>query len=187
MKTDYKNINSFEAAVVGMIAVGFVIVGIVLFATLTPRQQVNVVSAFDVFDLHQQTIATTSLTLESVTFVWNIPTEFYNQFYIAFTEVATLPEQAVEMPILVAKELSRNISVAIDNLADQASRGYMSQAQYHNQNSEMALLPYDGKIMGAMIEVSDKLSNMTVVERNSHSSLKMYYDYVPPKIFSELK
>src|SRR5258708_24100236 len=172
MKTDYKNINSFEVAVVGMIAIGFVIVGIFLFATLTPRQQTRVTSAFDLLDIHEQTASTAASTIEGVKFVIDVPNEFYNQFYIAFTEVAALPSETFEVPQQIATDLVRNFSIALNNLTDQVATGYAAQNQLQDQKSQLTELAYDGKVMGAMIEISDKLSSMTVRSEEHTSELQ---------------
>jgi hypothetical protein len=178
MKTDYKNINSFEVAVVSMIAVGLVIVGLTIFSSLTPRQQLAVTSAFELFDVHERTVE----TVENVKFVLDIPNEFYNQFYIAFTEVATLPSETIDVPQEIAGEIVRNIKTAFNTLSDQAMSGYMAQSQYHNQTASLTELAHDGVIMGAMIEMTDKMSTMVLVNTSKPEEINFHYEYKVPNI-----
>ncbi|MBX4186857.1 MAG: hypothetical protein KW802_01175 [Candidatus Doudnabacteria bacterium] len=187
MKTDYQNIKTFDVAVVGMITAGFIIIGVLVFSSLTPRQQVAWSQSVEILDIHQefgQTVAETKTVSE---FVYNIPQEFYNQFYIAFTQVATLPEEVIDTPISVGQELLRNVKVAFNNLSDQVAVGYTAQNNLLAQKSELAVLPYDGKVMGAMIEVSDKLSTIAVTDTSPHGTLNMHYDYAVPSLPEVIK
>src|SRR3989344_8353524 len=86
MRTDYKNINKFEAGVIAAIAAGFVIIGVVLFATLTPRAQASVSSAFSLLDIHSES----GSTLENIRFVLETPAQFFEQFYLAFQSLAVM-------------------------------------------------------------------------------------------------
>jgi hypothetical protein len=178
MKTDYNNINKFEVAIVSMIAVGFVILGVTLFTSLTPRQQANVTAAFKMFDVREQAAA----TVEDVKFIFGVPEEFYNQFYIAFTEVVSFPAEDIELATSVAVELKNNVVAVFDNLTSQVVQGYAQQNQLQERSDDFALLPYDGKIMGAMIDLSDKISSITVREKNPPTSLNLHYEYSAPKI-----
>ncbi len=178
MKNDYQNINSFDVAVVSMITIGFIIIGIILFGTLTPRQQTNISSALEIFDIHEQVVNET----ETVQFVFNIPNEFYKEFYVAFVEVASVPLENFELPVMIAKEMSRNVVAIFNNLSDQVAAGYANQNNYQTHSSELAQLNYEGRVMGAAIELSDKISHITAIEQKSNSSLDLNFEYAPPKL-----
>jgi hypothetical protein len=180
MKT--KHINSFEIAVVSMIVVGFILIGFTVFFSLTPRQQSNLAGAFQMFDIHEETAA----GFENFKFIINIPNEFNKQFYKSFTEIATLPSETFDVPRQIASEFSRNITSAINNLSNQVAMGYSNQTQAHEQTAELAQLNPQGKVMGAMIDLTDKFSSAAVVEQKVPPSLNMHYDYQPPK-FEDFK
>lgn len=178
MKTDYNNINKFEVAIVSMIAVGFVILGITVFSSLTPRQQTQISSAFDILDMNDHVAA----SIEGVKFVYSIPEEFYDQFYIAFTEIVAWPAEDIELASTTFKELKRNVVSAFDTMTNQVVNGYAQQNQLMNQKKEVAILPHDGKVMGAVIEVTEVMGKAVVREKEVRTSLNMNYDYTPPKI-----
>ncbi|MBX4191841.1 MAG: hypothetical protein KW804_03515 [Candidatus Doudnabacteria bacterium] len=178
MKTDYNNINKFEVAVVSLIAVGFVILGITLYSSLTPRQQSVITSSLQMFDMKEH-VAT---TIDEIKFVYGIPNEFYNQFYIAFSDVVTLPLDDFEVIGWAVGELSNQTSVVINHLIDQTAAGYAAQNQSVSQYSQLAELSPNGKVMGAVIDVSDTISNLVVREQSVRTSLDFHYDYTPPKL-----
>ena len=196
MKTDYKNINSFEVAAVCAIIVGFLLVGIVLFSGLTPNKQAAVASSFDIFDLHRQSME----AFETIKFVYDIPEEFYKQFYIAFTELATLPEGTLEMPVETAAELYRNVASAFTNLSDQVANGYSKQNSKARGNVAQA---YEGQVMGAMIDLSYRVSEINEdlfvskeqapqqesikIQPTYRREINFYYQYEVPKFnFKEI-
>jgi hypothetical protein len=192
MKTNYQSINLFEVAVVGMITIGFVLIGVILFSGLTPRSQTNVASAFNMFDIHEQMASTVNSTIDSEQFVMDVPNEFYNQFYVAFNQVATMPSDTFDLPVAVAAELARNITVTINNLSDQVAEGYAEQVQTQDYIAELTqggtMVAYEnlqGKVLGASIDRSFKNSTAgcgSVTGNTTEQTLKMTYGYNPPDL-----
>jgi hypothetical protein len=180
MHTDYKNINKFDVAIVAMIAIGFIITGVFLFASLTPRVQMNVTTSLQMFDVHEQF----AKTMDTTAFVIDLPNEFFNQFYIAFTEVATLPPEIFETPRDIVLELKRNVTVAINNLADQVATGYAAQNDQEVQIAQTARVAYNGKVMGAVIDVTDAIAEFSV-EQPIKNILEIPYSYQVPS-FAQL-
>jgi hypothetical protein len=192
MKTNYQNINSFEVAIVGMITAGFILVGIILFSTLTPRTQANVASSLNMFDIHERVADTISSTTDEIGFMMDIPNQFYNQFYIAFTQTATLPSETFEIPAQIATELSRDVSAAINNLGVQVAEGYSHQIQTEVQSSqatqegtELAYESYPGKVLGAtvdLISAGATAGSVRIVGIGTGQNINFPYTYSPPEL-----
>ena len=82
-----KLLNSFEVSVVVMIVLGFLIVGLIVFASLAPKQQSAMASGLEIFDLHQQ-VSEVTAQVESLI---NAPSRMMDRFYLAFTQIASYP------------------------------------------------------------------------------------------------
>lgn len=175
---DFQNLNKFEVAVVGMIVVGFIIFGLIVFCALTPRQQIYVADAIQIFDIHQQAAE----AAQSVEFVVNIPNEFYAQFYIAFAEVVTLPSETFEVPTEVISQISSNISLAVNELAVEVATNYQKQNNFYASQAPEIQYDYTGKVAGAMIDLSDRLSTVTVLVSEPEKNLKIPYEYNGPNL-----
>lgn len=176
MRTDYQNINKFEVGIVCVIAIGFVIIGVILFSSLTPRKQAEISGALNMFNIRQEAAE----TIETVEFVYNIPDEFYKEFNMAFVQVATLPEDTLNVPLDTYTQLYRIVAYVVNNLTDQALVGYRAQNQFQIATASQRHIAYDGKIMGAMINVADRLSQVVVREKPRSQNLDLYYSYPTP-------
>ncbi len=53
MKTDYKKLTGFEAAIVLMIAAGFLIIGVEAYSGLTQKSQAAIGQAIAILDMHE--------------------------------------------------------------------------------------------------------------------------------------
>lgn len=145
MKTNHKILDGFEIATVVLAVVGFLLIGIVLFSTLTPRTQNRINSAVNVLDIHQQFAKTTYTMGSALDFTLDAADEFYKQFYIAFTQVAVLPAETFEVPTRIAADFYQGLG----NFSDQIA------LEYRQQNSADKQVAFDaGQILGAMIELS---------------------------------
>ncbi|OGE79907.1 MAG: hypothetical protein A2660_00430 [Candidatus Doudnabacteria bacterium RIFCSPHIGHO2_01_FULL_45_18] len=138
MHTDYQKINSFEVATVVVIAVGFLLVGAMLFASFTPRAQTQVAAAFRMLDVHQDFNA----TLDEVKFIASIPNKFNQEFYLAFTQVAVLPVETFTRPQQTVSDWYQ----ALANYSDQVAGNYLAVVSVQPQISG------EGKILGTMID-----------------------------------
>src|SRR3989344_7584887 len=88
MKTDYEDLNSFDASVVITIVIGLSLIMAMGFSQLSFENQADLVKAVPIFDLHdqaQQQLAVIQLMFESSEI-------FLDRFYVAFTQVAVLPK-----------------------------------------------------------------------------------------------
>jgi hypothetical protein len=172
MKTDYQNINAFEASVVAMIVLGFVVLGMVVFSGLAPRQQKNVASAFDLFDFHEAA----AQSIDSVQFLMGVPEEFYNQFYIAFEQVAALPPETLTAP----REVAQRLYDSIGNFSDQ-----IAEAKQLDKPEVYAFVHYKGPgvVLGASVVAttstchSDQSQPLAKTE-----TLKIPYTYESPDL-----
>src|SRR3989344_1231080 len=104
MKTDYQNLNSFESSLVAFIAVGVALVGTIIFSGLSFKQQDNILAAINVLDIHGQA----SESVAIISSIIDTEEEYYNQFYIAFTQTLSMPET----PIAEALRWTSNVKVA---------------------------------------------------------------------------
>ncbi|GEM_PF-2933863 len=140
MQTDYKNLNSFELSVIAFAAVGVVLTCTIVFSGLTSKQQSYFLSAVTMFDLHEQ-VASTGNDLVAVL---DVPGEFYNQFYIAFTQVAVIDSENFQVPVAVLTTAYNSFA----NYSDQMTFDYRSQ------NSPGQQLAYLGQVSGASIDLT---------------------------------
>jgi hypothetical protein len=86
MRTDYQNINGFESLTIVFIIVGIFLAGTIIFSGLASKQQVKFVAALDILDAHEQVVQ----SLRGIGLIYDGQQEFFNQFYIAFTQVAVV-------------------------------------------------------------------------------------------------
>jgi hypothetical protein len=88
MKTDYQKVNLFDASAVFVAAFGLLLVGLFVFLSFPESQQKNVISALAVLDIgdamarQEETLLAVLETTDNVN----------NAFYVAFTDLATLPD-----------------------------------------------------------------------------------------------
>ena len=185
METNYKKINSFEAAVVAMMFVGLLIVGAIIFSGLTPRQQVHVTRATQMFDVHEQFRETVVQTTGSVKFVFETSDEFYNQFYQAFTEVASLPAEDFETPLLIA----RNVSSFLSNLSDQVAANYIAQVQLAPSVAiefpNVVEAVYESRVLGALLDLTATMPQIeyfipAAIAGEKVENLEIPYHFVVP-------
>ena len=171
MKTNYKLLTMFEVATVFMAVAGFVLIGVMLFANLTPRTQTKVTSSFDILDMNQ----TAAQANQVVGFVFDSTDEFYKQFYVAFTQIATLPPEIFETPVRIAS----NFYEAFGNFSDQVGLDYRLQ----NQSNEQ--IAFDGgKVLGVLIDLGRKNNPP---DCNPLAKMQDRYNYQPPDINQIIK
>jgi hypothetical protein len=126
--------------------------------------------------MHEQFAASAGV----VGFAIDAQNEFYNQFYLAFTQVAAVPPETFEVPSEIAAELARNFKVAVNNMTQQAASGYAAQTELSLQVQQEADKAVGGKVMGTMISLTDKLSDLAV-QTPSADTLKLPYEYKQPQ------
>jgi len=186
MHTDYQKVNHFDVAVVTMILVGFVLIGGIIFSSLTPRGQTDVTEALSMFDIHEQAAMQTNQTLDTVNFVLDVQSEFYNQFYKAFSELAVMPEDTFEVPIKIA----HNLAGFFNDLSVQVAEGYEKQNQMTKQ-----IAYSQGQVLGAVMDLSGQfaaepqanvLSGDCAEAEPTQVSLKIPYQFVAPD-FNQIK
>src|SRR3989338_6677211 len=119
MRSNHEMINTFEAAAVVMAFVGILIIGMILLASLTPRQQKVVLTSFELLDAGEL-VGETAQTAETII---DIPNEFYKQFYIAFNQLAILPAEIFIKPIGALKKTY----AALGNYSDLIASNYQKQ------------------------------------------------------------
>jgi len=88
--TDYKKLALFDIAVVAMIVIGIALIILMVTQALPTKQKQNITSALNIFDIHEQF----AQEMNQVKFVvYDVPTDYLNKFYVAFTQTATISSQ----------------------------------------------------------------------------------------------
>jgi hypothetical protein len=156
MQTDYKKLDLFEGIVVCAIIMGLGLIGAITFSGLTTKQQSQVASAVQMLDLHEQVPE----VLDTAKFVaYDVPQDFLNRFYIAFTEIGTIPSEELDSIAVLPSQ----IKTAYDNLLD--------------SSGHLALEPTDsGRVLGASI------SNAADCDPPAQEAINNSYYFIPPEI-----
>jgi hypothetical protein len=135
MHTDYQNLNSFELSVVVFIGVGVLLIGTIAFSSMGIRHQNNFLQALNILDVQAQ-VAESAASIQTLL---SFQQEFYNQFYVAFTQVATLPAETFEVP----RKYIQTAYNAFANYSDEIV------FDYRIQNSGGLKADYVGRVAGA--------------------------------------
>jgi hypothetical protein len=173
MQTNYKKLSWFETLIISWLFVGLIIVIMILFTGLSFRMQSSISIALQIFDLHEEAIE----ARDNLMFVLNIPDEFNKQFYLAFTQIAVLPPETFEVPTDIVRGISAAVSESVDALSLAVVEGYQNNSTFTKSVAISAQPSAEGKIMGAMIQASDRLSNIVVIENNHAATLEIPYSY----------
>jgi len=159
MQTNYEDLNWFEAATVTVMVIGFVLIGLFMFNSVSEDQQKNISSAFDMFDIHEEIVQ----PIQTMKFIaYDAPQEVMNQFYIAFTEVASLSSEQVE----IFQQMPNKVKLAIYDLLDQSANVAVASTD-------------EGKVLGASIEAMKIVPNCDG-QMPQVSNFEYHFD--PPKI-----
>lgn len=108
MKTNYQNLTGFEAAAVFVAIIGIGLIGFEVYVTLPQRTQIEVVAAFEIFDVREPVAKTVS----AVDTVLAITEENFKQFELAFIQTFSFPEEIGE-PLIAFGDSFANYSEAI--------------------------------------------------------------------------
>lgn len=139
MKTDYQKLSLFEIAVIGLIAAGMILIGLIVFVNLGPADQNKLTHAIEVFDLHKQ--ARQEAT--AVVFLFEAQQKFYEEFYVAFSQVASLPSQDAEFLV----EMGHQTALLWERFGEYSE----AIAIAYNQANQPVLLEPIGHIAGIVI------------------------------------
>ena len=131
MKHDFQNLSTFDTATVIMIVLGILIVGLTGFLASPDAMAASIKDSVQILD----TTDSWNQSLHLITHVYNTQAEFYEQFYLAFTQVAVLPEQTLELPQKIVSDFL--------SLADEVVQSYQTVA-YNTK-------PDAGRILGEML------------------------------------
>lgn len=159
MRTDYKNINGFEALAVIFAVVGVCLTAVMIFVSLPDRQQREVAGAFDILDIKQEA----GQTMQSLELVYNVHAEFLNQFYIAFVQVASISPDEFQS----AEKILHQAQKSIGEYADIIGPSFVAS------NSPEVQITTAGKVAGAIVDLSNRLKY----------SKKAEPDPKPPQLF----
>jgi hypothetical protein len=176
MKTNYQLLNAFEVAAVIAAVAGFVLVGIIIFNSLTPRTQQDVSVGANLFDL-TESMDTAS---NAVSFMFDSTQAFYQQFYVAFADLTTLPPEVFYTPAQVATNFYDSLAA----YSDQIVASYQANTQV-----QVAEITEPGKVLGISIEAPMPTPPAAI---KKVEPVKLYYefesiDHVWSNVFKNLK
>ncbi|MEO8065776.1 MAG: hypothetical protein ABI643_02885 [Candidatus Doudnabacteria bacterium] len=177
MNTDFQNLNVFESSAVFFITIGIFLITTILFSGLNFSQQNNVIRSLSVLDIHQQV----GESLAEAQLILSGEEEFYNQFYIAFTEIAVLPADVFEAP-------GQYIKLAYNGLADYSDQfvyGYEKRNSYRYSFESSGKSARAGIVAGAMID-EDYMQTTQTAEKCPQTSAGppkaiIPYSFAPPE------
>jgi len=92
MQTNYKKLSLFDVCTVIVVVVGVFIIGLIIFNYLSLHQQEAFVKSLAILDIDKPF----SQSVQNIKTAWNFQQDFYNRFYIAFTQVATISPDAFD-------------------------------------------------------------------------------------------
>ena len=137
MKTNFKELNFHDIAVISMIALGVCLLGAELFVSLPEKGQGNIVSALEVFNISE----TLPNDLEKAGIAVAAPQKIMDKLYISLAELIAVPQQdvlAVQKIIASYFTFAEQTAVAYQNLYTASDTGN------------------EGRVLGASIGVSDE-------------------------------
>lgn len=143
MTTDYKNMNFFETAAVGMIAVGIALIGFQVFIALPSQAQSKVVSAIQVLEMSEPLQEVWSVQVVVNDYVFNGVEDFYEELYIAVGEIALPVADEIEQTANVYARVAHSFAEFSDTLALNYNNNYVTSGVETSMG---------GRVMGSFIE-----------------------------------
>lgn len=92
MKTNYQKLTGFESLAIIFAVVGIVLIGTMVISSLPEEHRQNISQAVQVLDMHE-VAARDFNTLQRG---YGYYDEFLEKFYVAFTELLTIPDDDIE-------------------------------------------------------------------------------------------
>ena len=170
MRTNYQNLNSFEMSAIILAAAGLGLISTMIFSALPAQQQNHFIAALSVFDIHTQADA----QVQAATKIFAAEENFMNDFYVSFTQIASLPDSVMEVPSTVAQTYQLFLSYA-----DGVASDY--QLTYAPPTRQLAFEP--GLVSGIAIEQRSESSGCSEPEAGSVSQeLFLPYTFQPPDL-----
>lgn len=171
MKTDYKNLKAFDCAAIFVLFIGIALIGLIVFNLLTTEQRRNVALAISFFDLHEQA----KKQVDTVDFILSVPDEFLAQFYLAFNQTMSFPDN-IEPALVKLAEVKEQV----ESYSDVIASNYLAD----NTPEEMA---YEGSVLGAFIEngfftKSTEQARENQAFEQKTDELEFYFHFTPPKL-----
>ena len=167
MKTDYQSLNWFDSSIVLAAVLGLGLIGAICFSQLPASQQVSISQSLTIFDISSQLAVEQQTTGSMIDSASN----YLDKFYLAFTDVATIPAESLEVPPYLAE-----VYDDFAHYADQIASNY----NFNNSLSSAPQLAYDGGlVLGAIIDLSSSVAN----NPNCWSlEVKIPYSYTAPDL-----
>lgn len=93
-----QKLDGFESMAVVMVAFGVVLIGTILILSLPFGAQTQIASGFEILNFSQSWQEPAGVLIAG----YDAVGEFYDRFYVAFTQIAVLPKQMIETPQVLA-------------------------------------------------------------------------------------
>jgi hypothetical protein len=164
VKTNYNNLSLFESCAIVIAAVGLALIGLEIFVTLPSDSQEKYAAAVrDTFDMHDNYYQVAN----NVEFVFGTVDAYYNEFYLASTQVLSFPDE-IGTPIL---KFADDFGNYMSSVADNYTENNIAYAEHNNA----------GKVLGAMLSIdkpNEPVSQAAPVPKINKIP-KAYYYHAP--------
>lgn len=173
MKTDYHKLSAFDIALVALIFVGVAILSSTIYLALPESAQASINRSIAVLDLSSDL----NEGLSDLSMVVGFTGDFMEQFDAAFTEVASLPTELVERPMIAIGDM-------YEGLADYSAN--VAAVEYQRNNivipaEHKLAMAQQGKVLGISISIDFKENILASKQSAETVSLSMPYGYDEPE------
>jgi hypothetical protein len=166
MKTDYNNLKLIDGLAVFFVAAGIVLIGVLGFNGLSPEDRNHVAQAVQVLDMHEEL----DRQAKALTF-WLVDAPDYalSNFYVAFTEVATVPYETIAF----WADLGQRTQTSFYNLSDTLVVAYQQNFIDSSREAIMLAQSREGSVLG----ISDTRQYDT-----TESNIVVLENLIPPNL-----
>ncbi len=144
--TNYQKLNLTEGIAVLIAIIGVSLISLLGYNALSSEQKSLALSGFEIFDMHNQ-LAHEAEAIKRLT--WDGPQEFMNQFYLAFTQTMTLPQEEMAW----WQTFGQQTKVALNSFGEFSEQ---IAIQYQTLNQPQIISSPQGEVAGISITAKEK-------------------------------
>ncbi len=146
-------------AIIVLIAAGIALIGLIVLMNLSPSDQKKLTQAIQVFDLHEQV----QKDMHTIAFLLEANHEFYEQFYVGFSQTAVLRDQDSEFLL----EMGHQTALLLNQFATYSDQIAMN----YNRSNQAAERVSTGQVAGA-----------SLINKNFAPPSENFLTYEPPRV-----
>ena len=135
MVENHEKIQLREALMTITAVFGMAILFFICFQASSSSTQRYIVSSFEIFDMHEEV----QVPIETAAFIWDTNQKIFDEFYVAFTEVASLPPDHLD-----------GIKTAMNKFYDYSEQTALAY-QSNNFSSDSYKQVATGQVLGEFI------------------------------------